>query len=80
MPSANASFNLTDARFMYSPMQAWPRSPNPPIVEIMALQCIVAYGTWLCTAEELKPEELSPGSTYTAQFVIRVRDRESDRE
>jgi hypothetical protein len=41
MPSANASFNLTDARFMYSPMQASPRWSNPPIVEIMALHALL---------------------------------------
>ena len=61
MPSANASFNLTDARFMYGPMQAWPRWPNPPIVEIMALHAFLPHGTWLCMAEGLKPEELSSG-------------------
>jgi hypothetical protein len=56
MPSANASFNLTDARFMYGPMQAWPRWPNPPIVEITALHALLPHGTWLRMADGLKPK------------------------
>lgn len=57
--AATATFDLKEARFSYGPMQTWPRWPNPPIVEVMALQVFLPRGTWLVMAEGLKPEQIS---------------------
>ena len=53
--TANASFSLLEASFLYGPMQTWPQWPNPPIVEVMALQALLPGGAWLCLAEGLTP-------------------------
>ena len=53
--TASASFSLKEASFQYGPMQTWPRWPNPPIVEVMALQALLPGGAWLCLAEGLVP-------------------------
>ena len=58
--SATASFNLREATFTYGPMQTWPRWPYPPIMEVMALHALLPRGTWLCLAEDLKPEAILP--------------------
>ena len=58
--AATASFNLREATFMYRPMQTWPRWPYPPIVEVMALHALLRHGTWLCIAEGLKPNAITP--------------------
>jgi hypothetical protein len=57
---ASASFNLREAKFMYGPMHTWPRWPNPPIVEVMALHALLPRGSWLCMAQDLKPDALTP--------------------
>ena len=54
-----AAFRLKQAQFTYGPMQTWPRWPNPPILEVIALQAIVPDGTWIIMAEGLRPESLS---------------------
>lgn len=56
--SASASFHLQEATFLYGPMRTWPRWPNPPIMEVMALHILLPRGAWLCIAEGLKPEAL----------------------
>jgi hypothetical protein len=56
----SGTFRLKDARFSYGPMQTWPRWPNPPIVEIIALQAVIPDGTWIVMADGLKPQSLSP--------------------
>jgi hypothetical protein len=56
--SASASFVLKEASFLYGPMQTWPRWPNPPIVEVMALHALLPRGAWLCLAEGLRPEAI----------------------
>ena len=58
--SGGASFNLKEASFRYAPMQMWPRWPNPPAVEVMALHALLPRGAWLCLAEGLCPEWISP--------------------
>jgi len=55
---ASATFNLKEGTFMYGPMQTWPHWPNPPIMEVMALHVLLPRGSWLCIAEDLKPEAL----------------------
>lgn len=57
--SVGATFDLKEARFTYGPMQAWPRWPNPPAVEVMALQVYLPRGAWLVLVEGLKPEAIS---------------------
>ena len=57
--TARATFDLTDARFTYGPMQTWPRWPNPPIIEVMALQVYLPRGAWLVMVEGLKPDAIS---------------------
>jgi hypothetical protein len=56
--TASATFNLMGATFLYGPMQTWPRWPNPPIVEVMALHALLPRGAWLCLAEGLRPEAI----------------------
>jgi len=56
--SAGAMFQLKDATFLYGPLQTWPRWPNPPIVEIIALQAVLPNGSWLVMAEGLRPQAL----------------------
>lgn len=56
--SAGATFDLKEARFTYGPMQTWPHWPNPPVVEVMALQAYLPHGTWLVMVEGLKPEAI----------------------
>lgn len=58
--SAGASFQLRDATFLYGPMQTWPRWPNPPIVEVIALQAVLPNGAWIVMAEGLRPQSISP--------------------
>jgi hypothetical protein len=64
--AGKASLRLKDAQFTYGPMMTWPRWPNPPIVEIIALQANMPNGTWIIMAEGLRPEAISsmmlPGS------------------
>ena len=57
--TARASFKLAGAAFKYGPMQTWPRWPNPPIVEVIALQAYTATGTWIIMAEGVRPDALS---------------------
>ena len=57
--TARATFDLTDGRFTYGPMQTWPRWPNPPIIEVMALQVYLPRGAWLVMVEGLKPDAIS---------------------
>jgi hypothetical protein len=54
-----AALRLKDAQFTYGPMQTWPRWPNPPILEVIALQAYTRNGTWIIMAEGLRPESLS---------------------
>ena len=56
--AARATFDLKEARFTFGPMQTWPRWPNPPIVEVMALQVYLPRGAWLVLAEGLRPEAI----------------------
>ena len=58
--SGNASLRLKDAQFTYGPLMTWPRWPNPPIVEVIALQAYTPNHTWIVMAEGLRPESLSP--------------------
>jgi hypothetical protein len=56
----SGTFRLRDARFAYGPMQTWPRWPNPPIVEIIALQAVIPDGTWIVMGDGLRPQSLPP--------------------
>jgi len=58
--TVRASFDLRQATFTYEPLQTWPRWPNPPIVEVIAVQAQLANGDWLALAEGLRPESLPP--------------------
>ena len=57
--AGKAALRLKDAQFTYGPLQTWPRWPNPPILEVIALQAYTANGTWIIMAEGLRPESLS---------------------
>jgi hypothetical protein len=57
---ATSTFRLHDARFIFGPMQTWPRWPNPPIVEIIALQAVIPNGTWIVMADGLRANSISP--------------------
>ena len=57
--AAKFALRLKDAQFTYGPMQTWPRWPNPPIVEVIALQAYTANGTWIIMAEGVRPDALS---------------------
>ena len=39
-------------------MQTWPHWPNPPVVEVIALQAYLPRGAWLVMVEGLKPEAI----------------------
>ena len=54
--TARATFDLKEARFTFGPMQTWPRWPNPPVVEVMALQVYLPRGAWLVMVEGLRPQ------------------------
>ena len=54
----SASFDLKDATFLYGPMPVWPRWPNPPVIETLALNVLLPHGAWLCIAEGLTPPPL----------------------
>ena len=54
--AARATFDLKEARFTFGTMQTWPRWPNPPIVEVLALQAYLPRGAWLVLVEGLRPE------------------------
>lgn len=56
--STAATFDLKEARFTYGPMQTWPHWPNPPVVEVIALQAYLPRGAWLVMVEGLKPEAI----------------------
>jgi hypothetical protein len=58
--SAHAAFNLREAQYTYGPFQVFPRWPMGPMVEITALQAMLANGDWIVFAEGLKPEGFSP--------------------
>ena len=68
--SATATFNLREATFMYGPMQTWPRWPYPPVVEVVAFHALLPRGAWLCIAEGLKPEAISPRMLPPANTAI----------
>lgn len=55
---ARASFNLSEARFKYGPMQMWPHWPSPPIVEVNALRAEFGNGDYLALAERLTPDSI----------------------
>ena len=57
--AGRAALRLKDAQFTYGPLQTWPRWPNPPILEVIALQAYTSNGTWIIMAEGLRPESLS---------------------
>jgi hypothetical protein len=59
---ARASFNLAGVTFRYGPMQAWPRWPSPPIVEVSALRAEFENGDYLALAEGLTPPPLASRS------------------
>ena len=56
--STAATFDLKEARFTYGPVQTWPHWPNPPVVEVIALQAYLPRGAWLLMVEGLKPEAI----------------------
>ena len=56
--STAATFDLKEARFTYGPMQTWPHWPNPPVVEVIALQAYLPRRAWLVMVEGLKPEAI----------------------
>ena len=53
-----ATFDLKEARFTYGPLQTWPHWPNPPVVEVIALQAYLPRRAWLVMVEGLKPEAI----------------------
>lgn len=55
---AQATFDLKEARFTFGPFQTWPRYPNPPMVEVIALQAYLPRGAWLVMVEGLKPDAI----------------------
>jgi hypothetical protein len=57
--SCAATIRLQDAQFTYGPMMTWPRWPNPPIVEIIALQATTPNGTWIVMSDGLRPQSLA---------------------
>jgi hypothetical protein len=54
-----AILHLKDAQFTYGPVMTHPNWPNPPMVEIVALQAYTANGTWIVMSEGLRPQSLS---------------------
>jgi hypothetical protein len=57
-PTAEISFRFKDVNFSYGPVQMFPRWPNPPMVEVIALQAWFANGDWVALAERFRPESL----------------------
>lgn len=53
-----ATFDLKEARFTYGPMQTWPHWPNPPLVEVVALQAYLSRLARLVMVEGLKPDAI----------------------
>jgi len=56
--TAEASFNLKDATFLYGPVQMFPRWPYPPPVEVIAVQATFPSGDWLVLAENFRPKSV----------------------
>jgi len=56
--SAEATFNLQDATFLYGPVQLFPRWPYPPPVEVIAVQALWETGDWLVLAEGFRPKSV----------------------
>ena len=56
--TAEASFNLKDATFLFGPVQMFPRWPYPPAVEVMAIQAYAASGDWIVLAEGFRPKSV----------------------
>jgi hypothetical protein len=52
--TAEVSFRLKGANFTYGPVQMFPNWPNPPAVEVMAVQAWFANGDWLALAERFR--------------------------
>jgi hypothetical protein len=52
--TAEVSFRLKSANFTYGPVQMFPNWPNPPAVEVMAVQAWFANGDWLALAERFR--------------------------
>jgi hypothetical protein len=53
--TAEVSFRFKDANFTYGPVQMWPNWPNPPQVEVIAVQAWFSNGDWLALAERFRP-------------------------
>src|SRR5947209_7992811 len=56
--TAEATFNLKDANFLYGPVQLFPRWPYPPPVEVIAVQACLPGGDWLVLAQGFRPKPL----------------------
>ena len=56
--TVRASFNLRQAKFVYGPLQTWPKWPSPPIVEVIAIRAQLENGDWLALAADLRPDSL----------------------
>jgi hypothetical protein len=56
--TAEASFQLKDATFLYGPVQMFPRWPYPPLVEVIAVQACFPGGDWLVLAENFRPKSV----------------------
>ena len=54
--TAEATFNLKEAEFLYGPVQLFPRWPYPPPVEVIAVQAALPGGDWLVLAEDFRPK------------------------
>lgn len=53
--TAEISFRLKRANFTYGPVQMFPNWPNPPAVEMIAVQAWFDNGDWLAMAERVRP-------------------------
>jgi hypothetical protein len=56
--TAEVSFKLKDANFTYGPVSMYPNWPNPPAVDVIAIQAWFANGDWLALAEQLRKPSL----------------------
>jgi hypothetical protein len=56
--TAEVSFRLKGATFTYGPVQMFPNWPNPPAVEVIAVQAWFANGDWLALAEKFRPRSI----------------------
>jgi hypothetical protein len=56
--TAEVSFKLKDANFTYGAVTMYPYWPNPPAVEVIAVQAWFANGDWLALAEQMRPPSL----------------------